>query len=61
VQKEFGLGGRSRLALFADVFNAFNDDAYEWVESQLGTAANFGKPAGHIAPRRAMLGARIAF
>jgi hypothetical protein len=33
------------------VFNVLNDDAPEWVESQLGTAANFGKPAGNIAPR----------
>ena len=61
VQKEFGLRGRARLALLADVFNVFNDNAYEWVENQLGTAANFGKPAGHIAPRRVMLGARVVF
>jgi hypothetical protein len=45
---------------FADVLNVFND-AYEWMESQLGTADNFATPAGFIVPRRAMLGAKIFF
>lgn len=43
------------------MLNAFNDDAYEWVESQLGTADNFGKPAGFIAPRRMLVGAKLVF
>jgi outer membrane receptor protein involved in Fe transport len=61
LQKGFGLRGRVELALFADLLNAFNDDAYEWVESQFGGAENFGRPAGYIAPRRAMLGAKLTF
>ena len=61
LQKEFVLRGKVRLALFADVLNAWNDDAYEWVESQLGTAENFGRPAGFIAPRRMVVGAKLVF
>ena len=61
LQKEFGLGGKARLGLFVDVLNAWNDDAYEDVESRLGTAANFGRPAGFVSPRRMVLGAKLAF
>ncbi len=61
VQKQMRLAGRTRLAFFADVLNAFNDDAYEWVESQIGTAPNFGRPAGFIAPRRMVVGAKVSF
>jgi hypothetical protein len=61
LQKEFVLRGKVRLALFADVLNAWNDDAYEGVENRLGTAANFGRPAGFVSPRRMVLGAKLAF
>ena len=46
LQKEFGLRGQARLALFTDVLNTLNDDAYEWVESRLGSADNFGRADG---------------
>ena len=45
----------------SDVLNAFNDDANEGVESQLGTAENFGKPSAFIAPRRLVVGAKLVF
>jgi outer membrane receptor protein involved in Fe transport len=61
LQKEFRLGGGAHVGVFADVLNAFNDDANENIESQLGTADNFGKPSRFLLPRRAMLGARIRF
>ena len=47
--------------LFADVLNAFGDDAHEGVEERLGTADNFGKPSSFVDPRRAILGAKLVF
>jgi len=61
LQKEFRLGGGANLAVFGDLLNTLNDDAYETVESRLGTADNFGRPARFIFPRRLMLGAKLRF
>ena len=36
LQKEFKLGGSANVALFADVLNMFNEDAYEDVQDRLG-------------------------
>jgi outer membrane receptor protein involved in Fe transport len=61
LQKDFSLGRGAHLALFADFLNTLNDDAYENVESSLGTADNFGRPSRFVFPRRMMLGARFRF
>jgi hypothetical protein len=61
VQKEFSLGGEASVAVFGDLLNSLNDDAYENVESTLGTAENFGRPSRFIFPRRLMLGAKLRF
>ncbi len=61
LQKEFVLGQPFRLALFADVLNATNDDANDGVGSRLGTSESFGVPTDFILPRRVMLGAKLSF
>jgi hypothetical protein len=61
VQKEFGLGRGAHLAVFGDLLNTLNDDAFENVESTLGTADNFGRPSRFVFPRRLMLGAKFRF
>jgi hypothetical protein len=61
VQKEFGLGKRTAVALFADLLNLTNDDAFENVGSRLGTSDSFGLPTQYILPRRVMLGAKVKF
>jgi outer membrane receptor protein involved in Fe transport len=60
-QKEFALGSRANLAVFADLLNTLNDDAYENVENSLGTADNYGRPSRFVFPRRLMLGAKFRF
>ena len=61
LQKEFRLGGSANVAVFADALNTLNDDAYEDIEAQLGTADNFGRPARFVLPRRLMVGAKFRF
>jgi hypothetical protein len=61
LQKEFKLGGTANVAVFADVLNALNDDAYEDVQDRLGTSDNFGAPTEFIPPRRVMVGAKFRF
>jgi hypothetical protein len=61
VQKEFGLGGDANVAVFGDLLNTLNDDAYENVESTLGTVENFGRPSRFVFPRRLMLGVKLRF
>ena len=61
LQKDFKLGGTANVAVFADVLNALNDDAYEDVQDRLGTSENFGLPTEFVPPRRVMLGAKLRF
>jgi hypothetical protein len=61
LQKSFKLGGGADLALFTDILNTFNDDAYETVLDRRGTSDNFGVPARFLLPRRVMLGAKFRF
>ena len=53
LQKSFKLGGTADIALFADVLNTFNDDAYESVLDRRGTSTNFGGPVAVPAARAA--------
>jgi hypothetical protein len=61
LQKDFTLGKDARFSLFADVLNAFNDDANDNIGSRLGTSDSFGLRTDIIYPRRAMLGAKLTF
>jgi hypothetical protein len=61
IQKSFTFNENARLALFGDVLNLFNEDAYESVGSRLGTSSAFGLPTRFIFPRRLMLGAKFIF
>jgi outer membrane receptor protein involved in Fe transport len=61
-QKEFALGKGAGLALFCDVLNLTNSDAYENVGSRLGTSPDsFALPTQFILPRRLMVGAKVKF
>jgi hypothetical protein len=60
IQKDFTLGA-ARLAVFADVLNATNSDAYQSVGSDLGTSAAYGQPTFFVNPRIVMLGAKVRF
>jgi hypothetical protein len=61
LQWELGLGKGAGFALFADLLNLTNDDAYEKVGSRIGTSESFGLPTQFILPRRVMLGAKLKF
>jgi hypothetical protein len=60
-QKSFGLGEKADIAVFADALNLLNDDAYEDIQSRLGTSGIYGYPARYILPRRLMVGAKLRF
>jgi hypothetical protein len=61
IQKSISLGAGTRIALFGDALNLFNDDANESVGSRLGTSSSFGLPTRFILPRRLMIGAKFLF
>ncbi len=61
LQKEFAFGKDAGFAVFADLLNLTNDDAYESVGSRIGTSESFGLPTQFILPRRVMLGAKLRF
>ncbi len=60
-QKEFSLGKEAAFAIFADVLNLTNDDAFDGVQDRLATSDAFGLPTAFILPRRLMVGAKIHF
>jgi hypothetical protein len=55
------LRGTTRFKLSADVFNLFNDAAYQQFLSNIGTDPTYHQPTGFILPRRAMLSAKVEF
>jgi outer membrane receptor protein involved in Fe transport len=61
VQKDFGLGAKVKLSLFADFLNLFNESATQTVQSTLVTATTFWYPSDPVDPRRVMLGAKLRF
>jgi outer membrane receptor protein involved in Fe transport len=61
VQKAFGLGSGTKLMVFGDLLNTFNDEAYENVLDRRGTSSNFAVPSRFFLPRRLMLGAKFTF
>jgi outer membrane receptor protein involved in Fe transport len=62
VQKDFVLGQRgTRIGLFMDALNLFNDDSYEGQLSSLATSSSYQVPTTFVLPRRVMLGAKLTF
>jgi outer membrane receptor protein involved in Fe transport len=61
VQKDFRVTGDVRMSIFGDVFNLFNQYAYQSYQNMNVSSANFGKPNQIVPPLRAMLGARLNF
>ncbi len=61
VQKEFSITKTVGLAVFTDMLNLLNNDAYENIGSRLGTSASYGLPTQFILPRRFLLGAKLKF
>jgi outer membrane receptor protein involved in Fe transport len=61
VEKDFKLGERVRLGLFADIFNGLNNDATQTVQSTIPTSSVFWYPSVPVDPRRVMLGTKLRF
>ncbi len=61
LEKSFPLGGSRDIAIFADVFNLFNDDAHESVVSSDVNSSSFNLPTNFVFPRRVQLGAKFRF
>jgi Carboxypeptidase regulatory-like domain/TonB dependent receptor-like, beta-barrel/TonB-dependent Receptor Plug Domain len=61
LEESVPIGGSAQLAVFGDVLNLLNGNAFESVASTLGTSAAFGSPTNVQVPRRLMLGARLRF
>ena len=61
LQKDFRFGKSTRISVFGDVLNTFNDNAHDNVGSRLGTSESFGLHTDFVLPRRLMLGAKLTF
>jgi outer membrane receptor protein involved in Fe transport len=61
LQKDFRLGGKVHLAVFADAFNLLNDDTTQGVVTSLVESSSFLYPLEPLTPRRIMLGAKLKF
>jgi hypothetical protein len=59
VQKDFKLGQKLKIGVFADVFNTFNAGTVEEVITDAGP--EFGEIVSIVYPRRLRLGLRIYF
>ncbi len=61
VEKAFGLGGTTEVAVFGDFLNLFNSDANESVlDRRLGNP-NYLVASRFVLPRRLMIGAKVRF
>jgi hypothetical protein len=61
IQKDVKFAGDANIAVFGDLLNLTNSDAYESVGSRLATNTNFGVATRFVQPRRLMVGAKIRF
>ncbi len=61
LQKDFNLGDKVRLAVFADAFNLLNSDTTEGVVTSLVESSSYLYPLQPLTPRRLMLGAKLRF
>ena len=61
VSKSFLMGPTGRVELLVDIFNVLNDASEEGVATQNFFSPNFAAGTNFVAPRRAMVGARLSF
>jgi hypothetical protein len=61
VQKDFKVGAKVKMSVFADVLNLLNDDATQGRVSTIVTSSAFWFPSDPVDPRRVMLGAKLKF
>jgi outer membrane receptor protein involved in Fe transport len=61
IQKDFKLGKKVRVSVFADALNLLNEDATQSVLSTLVDSTSFWYPADPVDPRRIMLGTKLRF
>jgi len=61
VQKDFSLGGHTRLGLFIDALNLSNENAPQQVVSANVTNANYQFPNRFVTPRKFMLSGKFSF
>jgi outer membrane receptor protein involved in Fe transport len=61
LEKDFKLGQKAKLSVFADALNLLNEDATQSVVSTLVDSSAFWFPSEPVDPRRIMLGAKLKF
>ena len=61
LQKDFRLGGKVHLAVFADALNLLNGDTTQGVVTSLVESSSYLYPVEPLTPRRIMLGAKVKF
>jgi hypothetical protein len=61
LQKDFRLGGKVHLAVFADALNLLNGDTTQGVVTSLVESSSYLYPVEPLTPRRFMLGAKFKF
>ena len=61
IQKDFALGGSSRLTLFLDALNLNNENTPQSVVSANVTNGQYQYPTTFVAPRRLMLSGKFSF
>jgi outer membrane receptor protein involved in Fe transport len=61
LQKDFRLGGKLHLAVFADALNLLNSDTTQGVVTSLVESSSYLYPLQPLTPRRIMLGAKFKF
>jgi hypothetical protein len=61
LEKDFKLGEKAKLSVFADALNLLNEDSTQSVQSTLVTSGVFWFPTKPVDPRRVMLGAKLKF
>jgi hypothetical protein len=61
IQKDFAVGGPTRLTLFLDVLNLTNENTPQAVVSANVTSGQYQYPTTFVAPRRLMLSGKFSF
>lgn len=61
LEKDVRVGPTARVAVSADLFNAFNDDAPQRVRNSRVTSSVFNWPRDFVLPRRLLIGAKLKF
>ena len=61
LQKDFRLGQKVQLSLFADALNLINADTTQSMLSTLVDSSSFWFPSEPVDPRRVMFGSKLRF